>query len=289
MPQTLSSLITVAISIVLTVGLAWLLDAGAAVLFGVALLPALAVVALGLQWLAFVPAYAKQTEHYYDLTGSATYLLVTWTALLAGGAGERAVLVTALVTLWALRLGSFLFRRVKRDGKDGRFDEIKTDAGRFLVAWTLQGVWVFVTLAAALVAITDADATTLDAWALVGAALWLVGFGFEAIADAQKSRFKAAPANRGRYITTGLWAWSRHPNYFGEILLWVGVAVIALPALDGWQWAALVSPLFVTLLLTRISGVPMLEERSDARWGEEAAYRDYKARTPVLVPRPPRR
>ena len=235
MPQTLSSLITVAISIVLTVGLAWLLDAGAAVLFGVALLPALAVVALGLQWLAFVPAYAKQTEHYYDLTGSATYLLVTWTALLAGGAGERAVLVTALVTLWALRLGSFLFRRVKRDGKDGRFDEIKTDAGRFLVAWTLQGVWVFVTLAAALVAITDADATTLDAWALVGAALWLVGFGFEAIADAQKSRFKAAPANRGRYITTGLWAWSRHPNYFGEILLWVGVAVIALPALDGWQ------------------------------------------------------
>ena len=113
-----------------------------------------------------------------------------------------------------------------------------------------------------------------------------LGFAFEAVADSQKSRFRADPANKGRFIHTGLWAWSRHPNYFGEIVLWIGVAIIALPVLRGWQWVTLISPVFVTLLLTRVSGVPMLEKRADEKWGGQEDYEAYKERTPVLVPRP---
>jgi steroid 5-alpha reductase family enzyme len=112
-----------------------------------------------------------------------------------------------------------------------------------------------------------------------------VGFALEAVADQQKRRFRERPENAGRFIATGLWAWSRHPNYFGEILLWTGVALVALPALDGWQLATLLSPVFVTLLLTRVSGVPLLEERADARWGDDPEYLAYKKRTPLLVPR----
>ena len=116
-----------------------------------------------------------------------------------------------------------------------------------------------------------------------GLLIWAAGFAIEATADVQKSRFRADPANRGAFIHTGLWAWSRHPNYFGEIVLWIGVAVIALPVLQGWQYVTLISPLFVILLLTRVSGVPLLEKRADEKWGGQDDYEAYKRRTPVLV------
>jgi steroid 5-alpha reductase family enzyme len=124
--------------------------------------------------------------------------------------------------------------------------------------------------------------------ALIGFLIWGFGFAIEAVSDAQKSRFRDDPENKGKFIHTGLWAWSRHPNYFGEIVLWIGVAIISLPVLRGWQWVTLISPVFVALLLTRISGVPMLEKRADEKWGGQEDYEAYKERTPVLIPRPPR-
>ena len=123
----------------------------------------------------------------------------------------------------------------------------------------------------------------------IGLLVWIIGFGIEVVSDQQKSRFRANPAHEGRFISTGLWAWSRHPNYFGEIVLWSGVALIAAPALQGWQYATLLSPVFVTILLTMGSGIPLLEERADQTWGGQADYEEYKSSTPVLVPRPPRR
>jgi steroid 5-alpha reductase family enzyme len=108
------------------------------------------------------------------------------------------------------------------------------------------------------------------------------------VADRQKRRFRADPNNRERFIQSGLWAWSRHPNYVGEITLWVGIAFIALPVLAGWQYVTLVSPVFVYVLLTRISGVPLLEDRSEKKWGGNPEYRAYRDRTPVLFPRPSR-
>jgi steroid 5-alpha reductase family enzyme len=193
------------------------------------------------------------------------------------------------VVIWAGRLGFFLFRCILKAGKDARFDDIKLSFVRFLNTWTLQGLWVTLTLAAALAAITTTNRKEFDLFAIAGALVWVFGFTVETIADAQKGKYFTDQGNKGKFIETGLWAWSRHPNYFGEIMLWVGVAIIAMPVLQGWQWVTLISPVFVTLLLTRISGLPMLEKRADERWGGQKDYEAYKVRTPVLIPWPPKR
>lgn len=284
----LAALAGSAVIVLLTCGIAWLVDGSGRVMLGMPLLVGLALMAFVIQWLVFLPSYWKQTEQFYDLTGSLTYATVVLLVLWQGEAHARALLLATLVIIWCARLGSFLFRRVRRDGKDGRFDEIKTNWGRYLTAWTLQGLWVFMTLLAALVAMSDAGAGALDGWALAGLLIWCCGFGIEAVADAQKSRFKADPANRGQFISSGLWAWSRHPNYFGEILLWIGVCVIALPAFSGWQWLGLTSPLFVAWLICGVSGIPILERRADEKWSGQTAYEQYKASTPLLLLRPPR-
>lgn len=252
---------------------------------------ALAVaLAFVIQWLAFVPAFVLQDEGFYDLTGSLTYISVTILAVaLSPEVDGRSILLLVLVVIWAGRLGTYLFRRIRKAGKDERFDRIKPSFVRFLNAWTLQGLWVSLTLAAALAAITTTTREAIGVVTVLGALVWVAGFGIEATADRQKSRFRADSANKGRFISSGLWAWSRHPNYFGEIVLWVGVAIVAVPVLQGWQWVTLISPVFVTLLLTRVSGVPLLEKRADEKWGGQDDYETYKAQTPVLVPRPPRR
>lgn len=248
---------------------------------------ACAVLAFGIQWIAFIPAYLAQTERFYDLTGSLTYLGVT--ALAASiTADPRSLLLAAMIAVWALRLGSFLFLRIRAAGSDSRFDRIKPHFLRFGLTWTLQGLWVVMTAATALAAMTGGNVVALGPWAGAGAALWVLGFAIEAIADDQKRRFRRDAANRGKFIRHGLWAWSRHPNYLGEILLWLGVALVAAPALQGWQWVTAVSPLFVYLLLTRVSGVPLLEAQAQQRWGDDPEYRRYRESTPVLWPRPPR-
>lgn len=247
-----------------------------------------AIIAFGLNWLIFIPSYLAQTEHYFDLTGSLTFVTVILTALaLSPDQDWRAAMLAVLVCVWATRLGGFLFLRVRKDGSDGRFDAIKPHFARFLLTWTLQAVWVFVSSAAALAAITATRRVELDTLAIIGLIMWLSGFVIEVVADAQKRAFRANAANEGKFISDGLWAWTRHPNYFGEILLWIGIAVIALPALSGWQLAALISPVFITLLITRISGIPMLEARAEKRWGDDPAYQAYKNKTSRLIPRPP--
>ncbi len=239
-----------------------------------------------IQWVVFIPAYKLQSEKFFDLTGSLSYItVITMTLILSGAFDARSVLVFVLVLVWAARLGTFLFRRVKKAGKDDRFDEIKPSFLRFLNVWTIQGLWITLTLAAALIAITSSYRKGIDVFAILGLLIWIVGFAVEVVADLQKSRFNADPANKGRFINTGLWSRSRHPNYFGEIVLWIGIAVIALPVLRGWQWVALISPLFVTLLLTKVSGIPLLEKKADKKWGGQEDYEAYKKKTPVLIPR----
>ena len=245
--------------------------------------------AFAINWLVWIPASLWRTERFYDLTGSVTFVAVTSLALVAapGPDGEASVwrvMLAAMVVVWAVRLGSFLFIRVRRDGSDGRFDKIKVHPLAFLATWTLQALWVSMTVAAALAAITVADGLG-GVWAMLGVIVWLIGFAIEVVADTQKRRFRADPANAGRFISTGLWSRSRHPNYFGEILLWSGVALMAVPTLSGWRWVVLISPVFVWLLLTRVSGVPLLEARAAARFGDDPAYGAYVKHTPVLVPR----
>lgn len=260
-------------------------EVGAVAVFGLCV-----AIAYLINWVVFVPSYAARTEMYFDLTGSLTYLTVTAVALiLSDDLDLRAWLAAAMVVVWALRLGSFLFARIRREGKDGRFDTMKHDFWQFLMTWTIQGLWVSLTVAAALAIITSADRADLGVVGVFGFVVWLAGFVIEALADRQKSAFKVDPVNDGRFITSGLWSWSRHPNYFGEITVWTGMAIMAVPILSGWRWVVLVSPVFVFLLLTRISGIPMLERRAAKRWGDEAAFRSYTRNTSVLVPLPPRR
>ena len=247
------------------------------------------VLAFGLNWLVYVPSALARTEHYYDLTGGLTYLSVTGLAVvLSQPLDLRSTLVVGMVSIWAIRLAGFLFVRVKRVGKDIRFDSVKTKPSTFLVWWTLQALWVLTTMAAALAIVTGGERISMSWLGWIGFGVWLFGFAIEVVADAQKSSFKNDPVNQGQFIRTGLWAWSRHPNYFGEIVLWTGVAIMAIPVLTGWQYATLISPAFVSFLLMNMSGVPLLERKADERWGGQEEYEAYKAATPVLIPRPPR-
>lgn len=243
------------------------------------------ILAFTIQWLAFVPAYIMQTERFYDATGSLTYItVVAFVVWSAQALDPRALLLAGVVSIWAIRLGSFLLKRIIQDGSDSRFDDIKPVFFRFLLTWSLQGLWVIVTAGAALAAISSSSPVALDEFALFGAIIWGMGFVIEVIADRQK-RVHRAEGKGDTFIRSGLWAYSRHPNYFGEILLWIGVSVIAYPVLQGWQLVTLISPLFVWLLLTKVSGIPLLEAKSDKRWGDLPEYQQYKQNTPVLIPR----
>jgi steroid 5-alpha reductase family enzyme len=282
------SIIALPVILLIAAGIAFAGSQGSVNAFGVPLFALCVMLAFIIQWIAFIPAYINKTEKFFDLTGSITYILVVVTAVaLSPVVDARSILLLGIIAIWAIRLGSFLFSRIRAEGEDRRFREIKTSFARFLLTWTLQGLWVTFSLAAALAAITSAVRVELGAFALIGFLVWLLGFGIEVIADRQKSQFRAVPENKGKFIHTGLWSWSRHPNYFGEIVLWIGVAIIALPTLSGWTWVTLISPIFVIILLTRISGVPMLEVRADEKWGGQADYEAYKSRTSVLIPLPP--
>lgn len=284
------SLLVVLVASTIGLGFAWGAGGGSAPLAGWPAVFVCAGLAFVVNWLAFVPAALFQSDRFYDTTGALTYLTVIAAACAASWPLDpRSAIVAVMVAVWTVRLGSFLFTRIHAaGGTDVRFAKIKVNPPRFLVAWTLQALWVIFTASAALVIITAPEPAPLDGFFWAGAVLWVIGFAFEVIADEQKRRFRADPANHGTFITTGLWAWSQHPNYFGEITLWAGILVIAIPQLAGWNWLVVLSPLFVALLLTRVSGINLLDAIAKKRWGDDPAWQAYVARTPVLLPRPPR-
>ena len=248
-----------------------------------------ALLIFGIQVVVFIPSYLAQTEHFYDLTGGITYLSTM--AFMAyrhqeifGSWDPRSLVLTALIGLWAIRLSSFLFTRVKRVGKDGRFDSLKTSFTRFLLTWMLQGLWVFMCTYPALIVLgspTKNETTFLG----IGTAVWLLGWLYEVVADTQKTNFNKDPKNAGKFIDIGVWKQSRHPNYVGELVLWTGITIIAAPVYEGAQWLALITPLFVYWLLNKVSGVNLLEERADKKWGDDPAYQQYKKDTPVFFPK----
>ena len=245
------------------------------------------------QWLGFAVAWTLKTERYYDLTGSLTYLVVVILAWRLGQpASWGANLLFVAVVVWATRLGSFLFLRVIEVGEDQRFRHIKESAPRFLMAWTLQGAWVAITVSAVLVALLPAHGAPAGPHGVFSKSVFALGYivaiaglALEITADQQKTRFRKNPENKGRFIHTGLWSRSRHPNYFGEILFWFGLAVASTPTMSGMQYAAWLSPLFVYFLLTRLSGIPTLARRGQKLWGDDPAYQAYLATTPRLLPR----
>nr|AIF19565.1 putative steroid reductase [uncultured marine group II/III euryarchaeote KM3_87_C01] len=249
-----------------------------------------AIIAFAVQWLAWIPASISQTERFYDLTGGLTYLAVVafslWAGLQSEDPSTREWLISALVAIWAIRLSSFLFLRIHEAGKDGRFDQLKASPVRFLVPWTLQALWVFLTLNVVVVINSQSGpAPPLGIWDGIGLMVWIMGFGIEVVADSQKTAFNANPENEGKWIDEGLWSRSRHPNYLGEILLWAGIACFGIACFDGLEMVAWVSPIFVYLLLTKVSGIPLLDRRALAKWGDDPDYQRYRDSTPALIPR----
>ena len=241
----------------------------------------LVIIAFVVNIAVFVPSFLAKTEHYYDLTGSMTYLTVTLVALATTTDRDlRTVLLAAMIVLWAARLGSFLFRRVTRDGGDGRFDKIKLDGLRFSMAWMLQALWVTLTAGAALAAMTSGAKADLGPVGIIGLIVWLIGFAIEVTADRQKSAFRADPANRGRFIDVGLWAWSRHPNYFGEWLFWAGLALFGVAAVPySWWWTVPGSMAMLVMFLA--ASIPMIDKRSLERRPE---YGEHVKRVSGFVP-----
>jgi len=249
-----------------------------------------AVICVGMQWVAWIPASIGKTERFYDLTGGLTYITIVGFSLWAGSRSEpissRELIVSLLVVIWSLRLSSFLYLRIHRTGKDGRFDKLKTSSIRFLVPWTIQGLWVFLTMIVVIVINTQADsAPALGIWDGIGLSIWILGFSIEVIADNQKTVFNSEPNNQGKWIDCGLWSYSRHPNYLGEILLWTGIAFFGVSCFTGLEKIAWISPLFIYLLLTKISGTPILDRRALEKWGDDPEYQIYRENTPLLFPR----
>jgi len=244
------------------------------------------IIAVLLQVFFFLPSFILKTEKYYDLVGSLTYIT---TISLAYFSVENKTMIDSIiyfyVMVWASRLGIYLFRRVRNDGKDVRFEKAKRHFFWFLQYWMGQALWVSLTACAAIIAILSPEEDTLPVLAIVGMVLWISGFTIESISDYQKRVFRKENNPSESFIHTGFWARSRHPNYFGEITLWTGIAVIALNTLNGIEYITLISPVFVYILLTRMSGVNLLERIAEERYGHLEEYQRYKKNTPVLVPK----
>eukprot|EP00039_Didymoeca_costata_P010252 m.137671 g.137671 ORF g.137671 m.137671 type:complete len:254 (-) comp14757_c1_seq6:115-876(-) len=229
-------------------------------------------------------AILLNTEKFYDLVGSSTFLVCTGLAYRDSPRFLRQSVLAGSVSVWALRLGSFLFTRVLKDGEDKRFRIAKKKPLVFSMFWFLQGVWVLVTLAPILLALGEKSDVPIGAPDYAGWAIAAAGLAIEVISDSQKSAFRAKEENKRRFISSGLWSISRHPNYFGEMLFWTGLFIASTPVLNGAQYMSGISPLFVGGLITFVSGIPILEKMAKKRWGEEAEYKEYVRKTAILIP-----
>lgn len=244
----------------------------------------LLILDFGIQLAGFIPSALLKTEKFYDFAGSLTFILLSRLSLWNSQKTLRQRVQTNLVTAWAVRLGLFLLYRVLHEGGDRRFQKVKQDPAKLFMFWMIQGVWVFFTLFPTLCNNEDKREIRPTLRDYVGWGMWGVGFLVEAIADYQKFTFRANPDNAEKFINTGLWSISRHPNYFGEILLWLGLFISSTPSLKGWRWVSCLSPLFVYGLLTRVSGIPILERSGLRRYGHLAAYQEYLKSVPELIP-----
>ena len=269
--------------------LSFAISYGIAHLTGSVIVKNAVLLAYVIHWIAYIPAYLFQTEKFYDLTGSVTYLSVVWFVFLSTyqsiSLNFGNLILVLLISIWTIRLGLFLFMRIHKAGEDKRFRTIKTSASQFFMTFTISGLWVTLCSMCALVAISSPEGLVMNALTYVGIILFIIGFGIEIVADNQKTAFRSIEANKDSFITSGLWSKSRHPNYFGEVLLWFAIAVISFSSLEGLQLITLISPVFTYILLVYVSGVRMLEDRNDKKWADDEQYKSYKKNTPMLFPK----
>ena len=261
-----------------------------------AVLAAGALLDVAIQLAGWAVSVGFKTDRIYDFTASCTYVALALLSFLLGtgsssSSSPRQIAATVLLALWAARLGAFLLFRVLKLGGDSRFEEALKKPLLFLVYWLMQALWIFATASGTLWlnGTAGGGGSGPKPTDVIGPALFFVGFAVESVADAQKLRFRlAVPSNRGKFIDEGLWSLARYPNYFGEIVLQVGLWLLCVPSFGRTAaWLTVLGPAFVAFLLLFVSGVPLQEAQAKARWGEgDAAYQAYRKRTRLLVPLP---
>lgn len=225
-----------------------------------------------------------KTELLFDFIGSLSFI-----SLLAAGLvfminpDFNKYLISALLFLWTSRLGLFLlFRRIKAK-KDIRLQEYLETPSKLFVLWNMQAIWIILSSLPIIIILTSESAYSFGLIEWGGFLVWFIGFLIEIVADNQKRNFKIN--NPSGFINSGLWAYSRHPNYLGEILIWVGFTIISIRYISGPGYIALISPIFVFILLRFISGVPQLESIASERWGNDEKYQYYKSKVGLLFPK----
>jgi len=283
-------LVVILVCLLIPGSIAYFISADSLILNGIPLIYYCISISFLIHWIIFIPSFLNKTEKFYDFTGMVAYLSVIGFALyqknkILGSIDFDSVLLGVLISVWTLRLGVFLFYRVFKVGEDDRFKEVKQVPSKFLVWFTVSGLWVSLTSIAALKVLTSQVEHNNYYFVYLGLALWIFGFLFEVIADYQKTKFKNNPENKDQFISSGLWSLSRHPNYFGEIILWIGVFIITIPSLSGIDYLTILSPLFVYTLLNKISGINLLEIKAQKRWGDLDSYKEYRSKTPQLIPK----
>jgi len=248
------------------------------------------IIDFGLQFVFGVLSIVLKSEKFYDLIGGLTHILCSIVGVfyewnVAVKISFEAKLIQALcICCWAGKLGSFLLYRVIKAGGDKRFDSVRKSPIKLLIAWFLQGLWVYMNILPSLFmwATTKKDMTFVS---VIGWVVFLFGLLFETVADYQKTVFRNNPANKGRFITSGLWGISRHPNYFGEIVLWYGLSISAAPYFSSqWAYFTLLCPTATALQICFVTGIPLLEKSGMEHWGNEPQYAHYVHNTGVLVP-----
>lgn len=244
---------------------------------------------LGIQALFFVFAATLKTDKVTDLSYGLTFIiLAVW--LLAGAgvsaAGPAAMILAGMVIAWGIRLAGYLLYRIITIKRDARFDGVREDFWKFLKFWFFQGLAVWVIMLPVILWFSAPAPWHAFMW--VGLLMWGAGLAIETFADAQKFRQKTQPGGSHRWVDTGLWRYSRHPNYFGEILCWWGVFLFAARDLGTWALVGAIGPATLTALLLWVTGIPTLEASATKKWAGNAEYAAYRARTRTLVPWPRR-
>ena len=250
----------------------------------------LATLAISLAIQAFFFAFAAgfRSDKVTDLSYSLSFIALAGFLLLRVGAdGPAQVILAAMIVIWALRLAAYLVRRILLMGHDPRFDRIRGNFSRFLVFWVFQGLFVWALMLPVTVWFAWHVPDRLVPVHWLGLALWALGLLLESFADAQKFAHKRDPERVQGWVSHGLWRWCRHPNYFGEMVLWWGVFIFVAADLAGWSWLGVIGPIALVVLLRFGTGIPQLEKSAERKWGQDPAYRRYVSSTNLLIPGPP--
>lgn len=232
--------------------------------------------------LGFIFGYLLKTDKFTDITYSLSFICASFFGLIFfAEISIFTILPVVMITLWGIRLGFFLLRRILAMGRDKRFDTMRDSVIKFGSFWLLQSVSIIIIILPVIFQLSIKDGT-LGIFQWLGIFIWIVGWLLESIADGQKYQFKKT--NPDQFFYGGIFRWIRYPNYLGELLVWTGIWIFGLDYYFGiWGWITIISPIWIFILLRYISGIPLVEAQRNAKYSNDLQYQEYKKSTPLLI------